>query len=207
MKRTLKKASVALSLLTLSLASQAQGHQIDRACQLEVERVHEITLDELVDKEEDAIHPLFRAPHEKRSFGSAVRNTGAYMNARGGTDLITHVGMGVRSMTNATVKSVGHFYMGSMFITAETENGKTLRYGFLRNVPVRAGDEIKKGQLLGTVSGNTYRGLPDRGRLRIEIFENSTNGNLTVRKPCINRRADVLNPDFLLKTLEVRDLK
>ncbi|MCR9204964.1 MAG: M23 family metallopeptidase [Halobacteriovoraceae bacterium] len=205
--QTLNKASVFLAFLTLSLASQAQHSRLDNECLLEVKDKKEVTVKDIVEDDSQIIHPLVRAPHEKKGFGTPVRNTGAYLNARGGTDLFTTPGIGVRSMANAEVKHVGHWYMGSHSITAELENGKVIRYGFLRNVAVRPGDTIKKNQLIGTVSPNTYGRFNDVGRLRIEIFDRSSTSGLTVRKPCLNRRDDVVNPDSLLKTLEENTFK
>lgn len=203
-KQTLKKASVLFAVMTLSLSAQANRRLLSDECLLEIKEKKEFSIKDIVEDDSQIVHPLVRAPHEKKGFGTPVRNTRAYMNARGGTDLMTIPGMGVRAMAKAEVKSVqfGTWFRGSSSITAELENGSVIRYGFLRNVKVRPGDIIYKDDLIGTVSGYTYGNQNNIGRLRIEIFENSTTSGLTVRKPCINRREDVVNPDSLLEALE-----
>lgn len=195
MKIAQKVAQTTL-LLTLSLTATARDFKLDQSCLDKVKQVPVVTAEELGSK--DLIYPLVTLPEGIKDFGTPLMNR-YYTNARGGVDLIAKENMPVRSMTNGIVKSVSHWFMGTKSISVETPSGALVRYGFLKNVKVRHGDEVKAGDFMAAIGNANTLGST---RLRVEIFENSNLGGLSKSQPCINRRSDVLNPSSLLEDLE-----
>lgn len=198
MNLTHKVASVAL-LMILSLPGLARHQKLEASCLNEVQDVPSAQINDLgVD---NATYPLLTTPQKVNEFGSPIRNR-TYLNARGGADLYTRAGMPVKSMTKGTVKQAGHWYIGTQFVVVETPSGALVRYGFLKNIQVKVNDEIEAGDLIAQVGTTMSRGIKSPDRLRIEMYENTETGSLSIQKPCINRRRDILNPNALLEKLE-----
>lgn len=112
-------------------------------------------------------------------------------------------GTPVYAMTSGTVTGVSTtFYAGTGAVTILNEDGSVIRYGEIR-AAVKNGAEVKKGEVIGYLQANNLDGGT---MLHLELYRGDASGILTQTGNTsytyvsgnFNRRADLLDPTFLL---------
>ena len=124
-------------------------------------------------------------------------------------DYYVHNGAGtpVYAMTSGTVTGVSTtFYAGTGAVTVQNTDGSVIRYGEIK-AAVKNGAKVKKGQVIGYLAANTVNGGT---MLHLELYRGDASGLLTQTGNTsytyvsgrFNRRADLLDPTFLLALSE-----
>lgn len=112
-------------------------------------------------------------------------------------------GTPVYAMTSGTVTGVSTtFYAGTGAVTVQNTDGSVIRYGEIK-AAVKNGAKVSKGQIIGYLAANTVDGGT---MLHLELYRGDASGLLTQTGNTsytyvsgrFNRRADLLDPTFLL---------
>lgn len=121
-----------------------------------------------------------------------------------GIDLYVENGAGtpVYAMNAGTVTGISNtFYYGTGAVTITNTDGSVLRYGEITPA-VKNGASVYKGQVIGYIAANGYDGGT---MLHLELFRGNASGPLSQENTRYwyvsgnyNRRADLLDPTFLL---------
>lgn len=156
--------------------------------------------------------------YAKANWGSPIRTaylpvTGGrafgYLRSDGrkhaGIDLFVQNGAGtpVYAMSAGTVTGISTtFYYGTGAVTVTNADGSVLRYGEITPA-VQNGAAVSKGQIIGYIAANGYDGGT---MLHLELYRGNAAGALSQTNReywyvsgNYNRRADLLDPTFLLK--------
>lgn len=122
-----------------------------------------------------------------------------------GIDLFVNNGAGtpVYAMTGGTVTGISTtFYYGTGAVTVTNVDGSVLRYGEITPA-VQNGAAVTKGQIIGYIAANGYDGGT---MLHLELYRGNASGALSQTNReywyvsgNYNRRADLLDPTFLMK--------
>lgn len=131
-----------------------------------------------------------------RYFG-ASRSNG---RAHAAIDFVCAAGSSVYASINGTVTGYYSFYQNTYALEVKNEDGTVLRYSEISS-PLRAGDKVTKGSVIGTVIKNN----DGTAMLHLEYYKGTASGALTQtsnttysyvtnRNYC--RRSDLLDPTF-----------
>ncbi len=122
-----------------------------------------------------------------------------------GIDLYVENGAGtpVYAMSAGTVTGISTtFYYGTGAVTIQNTDGSVLRYGEITPA-VAGGASVSKGQLIGYIAANGYDGGT---MLHLELYRGNASGALSQENTeywyvsgSFNRRADLLDPTFLIE--------
>jgi murein DD-endopeptidase MepM/ murein hydrolase activator NlpD len=149
------------------------------------------------------IYPLPRPPVASyrtggRHFG-ATRSGGRRKHAA--CDLLAPVNTPVRAIADGRVITPSYyFYENTNAIEVLHPGIGVVRYGELsmkKIVPLRAGDRVAAGELVGYVGLLSY----GASMLHFELYSGKASGKLTNGSSPFNRRSDLLNPSDLIDKL------
>jgi murein DD-endopeptidase MepM/ murein hydrolase activator NlpD len=149
------------------------------------------------------IYPLPRPPVASyrtggRHFG-ATRSGGRRKHAA--CDLLAPVNTPVRAIADGRViRASYYFYENTNAIEVHHPGIGVVRYGELsmkKIVPLRAGDRVAVGDLVGYVGLLSY----GASMLHFELYSGKASGDLTNGSSPFQRRSDLLNPSDLIDKL------
>jgi len=144
----------------------------------------------------------FKSVTGSRKFGASRENG---KRAHAGIDFVAPVGTPVYAMTDGKVSLVYPFYEGTYAVEVKNTDGSVLLYGEI-SPAVKKGESVSQGQLIGYIMESDDHTI----MLHLELYRGTSGGALTQKSNKTydylpggslkyGRRADLLDPTFLLK--------
>lgn len=90
-----------------------------------------------------------------------------------GVDFLASSGSKVYSVLDGEVLEVGNNYLQGNYVIIKHDNGLKSIYSSLdENLTVKAGDKVKKGDIVGAVGSSAYSELEEGSHLHFELLDN-----------------------------------
>ena len=99
-------------------------------------------------------------------------NTHQYWHPHEGVDFAAAKGSNVKCVFDGTVKEVTNDSYSGATVTIEHQDGFTTVYKLLDGVTLKAGDKVKKGQVIGKVSDTAWEEIADGAHIHLELYKN-----------------------------------
>lgn len=145
---------------------------------------------------------LFPLKDRTNSYKSGMARFGSNRSNKtrkhAGCDLYAPSGTEVRAMADGVVRNVYFFYDNTDAIEI-THAKHIIRYGEVKKGGslVKAGDRVKKGQVIGYVGKLTTKGIPSM-MLHLEMYSNPSNTGTLTGSSVFKRRSDLVDPTLFL---------
>ena len=100
-----------------------------------------------------------------------------YWHPHEGVDFFAAKGSSVKCVFDGTVKEVTNDSYSGTVVTIEHQDGFTTVYKLLEDVTVKAGDSVKKGDVIGKVSDTALEEVAEDAHFHLELYKNGVRIN------------------------------